>query len=329
MLAVPVAGRAWFRLNAEWVLPGVTVALVFLMAGRVPPEVRPWLVGLALFDLTVTAALIASRTRLRGERHPEALAWVLARGVLVAWLLLPLSRGWWPVAAALVLVGLGVVAFGLTRPLPAGAAQLEGLERRIVSWSRVTPRSGLGAWLAWEGAVWTHLLGRARGPSGTAFRSSTGAGAQFTLLIFLSVLEAVPVHFMLAARDERAALVHLLVNGLGVLWCAGQLRALRVRGVVLGERLHLNAGLLWTGSVALGDIAQVQAGASSEAGVLPLHRQARANVTLRFARPVTLYGFLGRPQVTGAVSLHVDDPRAFMDALDAARAGFRPVPGPA
>ncbi|NTY01193.1 hypothetical protein [Deinococcus sp. JMULE3] len=323
MLAVPVAGRAWFRLNAEWVLPGVTVALVFLLAGRVPPEVRPWLVGLALFDLTVSAALIASRTRLRGERHPEGLAWVLVRGVLVAWLLLPLSRGWWPVAAALVPVGLGVVVFGLTRPLPAGAARLEGLERRIVSWSRVTPRSGLGAWLAWEGAVWAHLLGRARGPRGAAFRSSTGAGAEFTLLIFLSVLEAVPVHFLLAARDERAALVHLLVNVLGVLWCAGQLRALRAlraRGVVLGERLHLNVGLLWTGSVALGDIAQVQAGAPSEAGVLPLHRQARANVTLQFARPVTLYGFLGRPQVTEAVSLSVDDPRAFMDALDAARA---------
>lgn len=100
-------------------------------------------------------------------------------------------------------------------------------------------------------------------------------------------------------------------------------------GVVLGERLHLNAGLLWTGSVALSDLAQVQAGAPSEAGVLPLHRQARANVTLRFARPVTLYGFLGRPQVTGAVSLSVDDPRAFIDALDAARAGFRPVPGSA
>ena len=33
MLAVPVAGRAWFRLNAEWVLPGVTVALVFLLGG--------------------------------------------------------------------------------------------------------------------------------------------------------------------------------------------------------------------------------------------------------------------------------------------------------
>ncbi|MFT2719907.1 hypothetical protein ACMT4L_07875 [Deinococcus sp. A31D244] len=319
MLAVPVAGRAWFRLNAEWVLPGVTVALVFLMAEWVPPEVRPWLVGLALFDLTVTAALIASRTRLRGERHPEALAWVLARGVLVAWLLLPLSRGWWPVAAALGLVGLGVVAFGLTRPLPAGAVRLEGLERRIVSWSRVTPRSGLGAWLAWEGAVWAHLLGRARGPSGTPFRSSTGAGAEFTLLIFLSVMEAVPVHFMLAARDERAALVHLLVNALGVLWCAGHLRALRGRGVVLGERLHLNVGLLWTGSVALSDVAQVQAAAPGEAGVLRLHRQARANVMLRFARPVTLYGFLGQPQVTQAVSLHVDDPRALTATLDAAR----------
>ena len=113
MLAVPVGGQAWFRLNAEWVLPGVTVVLVFLLAGLVPPEVRPWLVGLALFDLTVSAALIASRTRLRGERHPEALAWVLVRSVLVAWLLLPLSRGWWPVAAALVLVaGLALAVFG-------------------------------------------------------------------------------------------------------------------------------------------------------------------------------------------------------------------------
>lgn len=126
-----------------------------------------------------------------------------------------------------------------------------------MSWSRVTPRSGLGAWLAWEAAVWAHLLGQSRGPRGTAFRSSTGAGAEFTLLIFLSVLEAVPVHFLLAARDERAALVHLLVNALGALWCLGQLRALRARGVVLGERLHLNAGLLWTGSVALSDLAPV------------------------------------------------------------------------
>ncbi|WP_156122974.1 hypothetical protein [Deinococcus radiopugnans] len=323
MLALPRWPSVWFRLNASWVLPLLTLALVYAIAGHVPSTVRPWLAALALFDLTVSAALIAWSSAPRSERHPEQLVLAALRGFVVAWLLLPLVRDWWAVPALLGAALVALIAYGLTRPLPPEYAALDDLERRVVSFSRVTTRSGVARLVAAESATWPYLWSRPRQPRGAVFPSTTGAQAEFILLIFLIMAESLPVHFLLESRFPVVAGVHLLLNVAGVAWCAAQLRALRLRQVTVGkERLFLRHGLLWTGSVALQEIAVTRAAVDTEDTVtFRLHGNLRPNVTLKFTQPITLYGPGGVKHQIQAVSLFVDDPRAFLTAMDRAGMG--------
>ncbi|WP_189068278.1 hypothetical protein [Deinococcus radiotolerans] len=326
MLAVPAVGRAWFQLNAAWVLPGVTVALAFLLAGRVPPEVRPWLVGLAAFDLTVGAGVMAWQTRPRGDSgHAARWVWPVVRGALVALLLWPWLRS----PAWLLLVP--VLAWALwhsARTVPI-AAVADDLEAQLARVTRFAPHLPWWRAAAFEVMTLGCALRRRALPSGQTFPSTSGADGPFLLIGALITLEAVPVHFLLAGRSGALAALHLCGTALGLLWVVGQVRACRERvTTVTADALLVRCGLFWNARVPLADIAQGRATRPDDEGARACVN-VQPNVTVVLRRPATLLGVGGTPAQVVAVRLHVDDPGGLTSVLDAARAEIRPAPAPA
>lgn len=303
--------------RAALLWPPLAVALALAAAARFP-ELGGVLPYTALFDAAaVTAALVWLLTP-RVRRRAAALAPVLLRGLALAALAFPLLReqpALWAGAAFLLVTVAGEV---LRRPLPAEYRALDDLERAYAWADRLSARPRLLRAALQEGLMLAHLLRRPRLPTGAHFGTRRGAttGMMLGVVIFVSVLEGLVVHALLARWSDAAAWGVTALHVLSALWLLAYARALAVRPVTVGRRLYLRAGLHWTGSTPL---ANVQAASphdpAADADALCIALGVRPNTTLTFGEPVRLLGLAGSERVATRVSLYLDDPGAFAAAL--------------
>lgn len=310
--------------RAALLWPPLAVALALAAAARFP-ELGGVLPYTALFDAAVVTAALVWLLTPRARRRAAALAPVLLRGLTLAALAFPALREQPALWAGAALLLVTVVAGVLRRPLPAEYRALDDLERAYAWADRLSDRPRLLRAGLQEGLMLAHLLRRPRLPAGAHFGTRRGAttGMMLGVVIFVSVLEGLVVHALLARWSDAAAWGVTALHVLSALWLLAYARALACRPVTVGsgtvgERLYLRAGLHWTGSTPL---ANVQAASphdpAADADALCIALGVRPNTTLTFAEPVRLLGLVGSERVATRVSLHLDDPGAFAAALHA------------
>lgn len=313
-----------FPTRLAWLLPvALTLLAVLLMPTATSDAERRLLLSAVLFDATVSTAFLYWFTTPRPDRRLHATLGVLLRGVLIVALAFPAVRQ----VLWLELLGVGAGIFtllrGLRQPLPAGYAELDELERAYAYWDRLTPTPRLTRMVLSDVLLWRGLFRRPALPDGRHFGTRRGstAGATLTLLTFLTVMESLPVHFLLVERFHTAALWHLGLNAVSTVWLFAYARALTTRPVTVSyRRLYLRTGLHWTASTPVANVQEARPhDPAQDADTLNLARdllsQPVLNVTLIFARPVTVHGLFGKTLETSRVCLHLDDPKAFLAAL--------------
>lgn len=246
------------------------VVATLALRPHLPPGQRPLMLYAALFDASVSTALFVWLATPRAERRLHGAVQTAARGALLMALLFPVLRQSVWVGAR----GVGAAAYfalrGLRQPLPEGYAELDDLERRYAAYARLFPDSRLGRALLFDRALWVHPLRRPRLPEGQHFatRQGAGTGSTLVLLVFLTVMESLPVHFILVQRSHNAALVHLGANLLGVALVVAYGRALGTRPVTVGRRrLYLRSGLHWTASTPRVNVAEARPVSPEDAGL--------------------------------------------------------------
>jgi len=135
----------------------------------------------------------------------------------------------------------------------------------------------------------------------------------------LAGLELVIVHFLLALWDWRVALVVTLISLAGVVWLVRAIRSFRSMPVLVdGKRLVLRAGHIARIEVPLASVSAIRTSWESaeikQRDTLNLGLIAYPNVLVELAEPV-----LQRRRAIRAVAHRLDDPAAFITALEAAR----------
>ncbi len=315
---VPLAVRV------SWLWPALTVPLALLLARLYPQEPRSLFAGLARFDAVVTATLLTLWLTPRGGRTLRLAGTVGLRGALLVGLAFPEVRGaLWLEGAALGLAALHLRR-GLRTPLPADFHELDDLERGYAFWTRLHPSPRVVRLAVYDLTLFRHLLARPRLPQGQLFGTRRGAttGSTFALLGLLAVVEGLLTHTLLARWHPLAAWAWTGVEVTGLLWLLAYGRALATRPVTLtAGRLYLRSGLHWTGSVPLDRVTGARPhDPARDAEVLNIAIDVKPNVTLHFAAPQRVQGVYWAEREVRAVTLHVDDPQAFLAALEEARA---------
>lgn len=182
--------------------------------------------------------------------------------------------------------------------------------------------------MAAELGVWYYaLLSWRKKPcvaAGERAFSYHSAGGYLNMMLGLALafpVEIVAVHLLLAQWSVVAATVVTLLSAYAAIWLAGDARARVLRPVVLGsDKLRIECGIQMEAIVPVSDIAGVSS--REPQGLDGTDRLNygtfyQANVWVLFKRPTEVRTLMGTKRVR-AIGLSLDDPHAFMDALDVA-----------
>ncbi|MDO4246014.1 MAG: hypothetical protein Q4C89_08330 [Deinococcus sp.] len=301
-----------------WLWPAFTLTAALALSLRFPED-RTLLSQLALFDVTVTTALIVLFSMPRSQRGFRPLLGVVLRGAALAALVFPEVRSVLKLEVLLVVLSAVFALRGLKRPLPEGFSELDDLERTYAFWLRLSRHPRLHRPLLWDLTLFKHLLMRPRLPAGQHFGTRHGAstGSTFTLLIFGSVVEGLLSHVLLERWQPLVAWVWTALNVLGLVWLLAYGRALSTRPVTLTHRrLYLRSGLHWTASTPRANVHQARPYSPElDQDALNIAIDVRPNVTLECIVPLRVLGMYWVERETAKVALHLDNPAAFMEAL--------------
>lgn len=140
------------------------------------------------------------------------------------------------------------------------------------------------------------------------------------LLLMVSI-EAVPVHLLLHHFSQVAAWIMTALHVYSALWVLGMLAAVRQRPVTLsGRRLRLAWGLFSEAVVDLGNLKDVRdVRDAPEPPAVDASFGSRLDVVLELEEPVTVYGLFGDAEEARTLSLALDEPTEFLEAVSAAR----------
>lgn len=142
----------------------------------------------------------------------------------------------------------------------------------------------------------------------TAYKRA-GWTAIYVAIALVSLGEAVGVHFLLRrfgpVATGSAAAFHLYA----LLWMLGDLRALMVRPIVVGDGvLHLRLGLRWEAEIPLPLIERVELQPKPSQDAMRLAIVGSANLRLLLRAPVVLHGPFGIRRESRDLLLQVDEP---------------------
>lgn len=288
------------------------------------------------FDLTITATAFCWFTLVRtGAVGGVTLAAVFAAGAALAGRLLATgSRSW-----LLALVGLGEAVFlgslawRATRLARAWRAKGRGLPAEDAL--REAAREALGPSriveaLATEAAIlWLALASWRRAPDVPAgwraysLHRRSGLGAVVVAIGVAGVGELVGTHLLVAQWSTRWAWGATALGLYGLVWLAGDLRAVALRPVLLGaDTLLIRVGLRWRVSVPLVAVRAVCLGtdARGHPGALRLSPLGPPVLYVHLTAPVEVAGLFGLRRRTDLLGLRVDDPEGLAEALRAVMA---------
>ena len=139
-----------------------------------------------------------------------------------------------------------------------------------------------------------------------------------------AIVEMAAVHLVLRATAPRVAAIVLAASMLGAVWILGFLRAVQLRPVfVTHEMIAVRSGLQWSldiprVAIERVDVGHVKTPAKGAPGYLRAVRVGQPNAVLVLREPRLARGPYGTTRTVNVVSLVLDEPRAFEQALGGA-----------
>lgn len=137
--------------------------------------------------------------------------------------------------------------------------------------------------------------------------------------IAVQVMEMAVTDVVVGLHHRTAATALFVLGDLALVYTLGLMKSLRQRPVLLGPRaVRVRFGLLVDRTIPYADIQAVRVAADAVPKRSPanLSRLVAPNVVLTLRRPLTCRRFLRAEVRTTMVGLYVDEPAAFVRALD-------------
>lgn len=155
-----------------------------------------------------------------------------------------------------------------------------------------------------------------------AFSYSRYLTPMLVALGVLQVIELGVVHLLLMLWNPAAAWIVFALTLAGLLWFVALTKSMRLMPVLLEEdAMRVRAGTLIDFEVAYANIAAVGEAFTAETLMAKTTCNtailSSPNVTLRLARPVAVERPFGAPRLVDRVALRLDEPAAFLAALEA------------
>jgi hypothetical protein len=154
------------------------------------------------------------------------------------------------------------------------------------------------------------------------FENHAPAQRMLLALGVLTVMEAVPVHFLLQAWKPAVAWSVLALTLYSLYWIAGVYRALAARPHVLSaERLLLRVGLFYTVDVDRATITRIAPyrADAPQPGVVALKFITSPNVELELSTPVQVKARFGRTQSATRLAFYAQHPERLFQLQAQAR----------
>ena len=296
---------------------------------------NPTLGTALLLDFVLTPPLVYAIAVWFGIAPAKGIKWVFAIGALAAFMVLPDSGRWLlnsVVPFVLPAFEIGLVAFvgyGLWQAL---RRRDRDADRYTVIQGQISKAVGTGVFARILGSELAAMVYALRpGPIPDATKAGTfsthqtsGFRAILGALVGVTMLELVVVHILVHLASPIAAWILTGISMFTLLTVIGHIRALSRRPHLLQDgQLTLRNGLFGTLSVPMGDITlatKIDGYAKTDTPRFAiLGEMEAANVHLEFARPVTYHVSHGVHRTMTSLLCHMDDPEAFLLALDGQR----------
>lgn len=294
---------------------------------------RPDLLAAAVaFDLVVVVPAAYWWLCVRARAPAWRVLPVVAASLAGAALVLPAGHDgvvravrWLAAPAELVVVWL--VARRALRALRDPTAADDVVERLRGAARGALPHRAVAEAVAYEMALLWFALGswRVRAPEGadtfSTHRRSGYGGIVFALALG-SAGEAVAVHLLVAPESEAMAWTLTALSLYGMVWLAGDWRAVRLRPLrVDAEGLHVRVGLRWSVVVPWAEVASVEPrgrGAlpdGAAGGWLRATPVGEPRLVVELRSPVEARGPYGITRRVRRIGVAVDDEARFLGAV--------------
>ena len=294
---------------------------------------RPDLVALGVMvDLIVMVPLVYWFLAVRRGGWPLATVIpVVLLGILGSALMLPHHHGLLRnlVETLAIPYEIGLVTWISVRTWRAvrrGGGDGDTLERLRSVAGEVLPARRVAEAIAFEMAVLYYALfswrGRAQEQPGTeafTYHRKSGYGAMVFAILLMIAAEGIPTHILVLRWSPVAAWILTFLTAYGTVWFLADWRATRLRPILLAaDELRLRVGLRWTATIPRDRIAAVHK--KRPPGSEPYLRASLPGTTplwVELTEPVTAKGPYGIQKRARWISLNVDDPERFRQALAA------------
>lgn len=159
------------------------------------------------------------------------------------------------------------------------------------------------------------------GSDAFTFHRRSGLIALLSAATGAAVVELFVVHLAVHAFSARVAWGLTFVSAVGVVWLIGFTRAIVLRPVLVTARgVLVRSGVQWTVDVPFADIARLETGrVSAPAGRVPGHLRVggsgRPTAVIHLREPATAAGIYGRNRQARTISIPLDEPAAFAEAV--------------
>jgi hypothetical protein len=157
------------------------------------------------------------------------------------------------------------------------------------------------------------------------FHRTSGLIGLLCAVIGAAVVELFVVHLVVHAFSARAAWVLTALSVFGVVWLVGFTRAIVQRPVLVhAGGVTVRSGAAWTLDVPAPAIARLDTGRVTvpprgAEGHLRVGGSGRATALITLHEPLIAVGAYGRLRPVRTVSITIDEPAAFADAVHAVR----------
>jgi hypothetical protein len=139
-----------------------------------------------------------------------------------------------------------------------------------------------------------------------------------TMVIVVTLFEMPALHLLLLRSGLWVHAAILAVNIWAIVWFLGDRRAMVRSAHALGDdALAIHLGNRWRGSIAYAQIAGVRRIDRRDPAALRISPSDTPNVELTLRAPATLTSYYGIKRSSARLQLFVDEPDAFVAAIDA------------
>ena len=161
------------------------------------------------------------------------------------------------------------------------------------------------------------------GADAFTFHRKSGLVALLSAVVGAALVELFVMHLLVHAFSPRLAWGLSLASAFGVVWMIGFTRAIVLRPVlVTGQGVLVRSGVQWAVDLPFAALERVDTGrVQAPAGRVPDHLRVggsgRATAMLHLREPMVATGIYGRRKPVRTISITLDDPAGFAEAVRA------------